>query len=161
MKSLEKLADAVLATLLAGMGIMVLTNVVLRYGFNSGIPVSEEVSRILFVWMTFLGAIMASYEGTHLCVDTFVNALPPLGRKICALLSIALMLYCNFLLLEGSWLQTIINMQNHAPITGVPLSVMYFTGVVSAIGISIFLFRDLWRLFRTGTVVRAHDDGLA
>ncbi len=31
----------------------------MRYGFNSGITVSEELSRWLFVWMTFLGAIVA------------------------------------------------------------------------------------------------------
>ena len=36
---------------LVAMVIMVFGNVVLRYGFNKGITVSEEVSRWLFVWM--------------------------------------------------------------------------------------------------------------
>ena len=44
---------------LAGMVVLVFGNVVLRYGFNSGIVVSEEVSRWLLVWLTFLGAIVA------------------------------------------------------------------------------------------------------
>ena len=48
----------VIAVLLAVMVVLVFGNVVLRYGFNSGITVSEELSRWLFVWMTFLGAIV-------------------------------------------------------------------------------------------------------
>ena len=43
---------------LALMVILVFGNVVLRYGFNTGITVSEELSRWLFVYVTFLGAIV-------------------------------------------------------------------------------------------------------
>lgn len=41
------------------MVVLVFGNVVLRYAFNSGITVSEELSRWLFVWL-FVGAIVAS-----------------------------------------------------------------------------------------------------
>src|SRR2546423_2066887 len=44
------------------MMILVFGNVVLRYALNSGITMSEEMSRWLFVWMTFLGAIVALKE---------------------------------------------------------------------------------------------------
>ena len=47
------------AAALAVMVILVFGNVVMRYGFNSGITMSEELSRWLFVWLTFLGAIVA------------------------------------------------------------------------------------------------------
>ena len=46
---------------LAIMVVLVFGNVVLRYAFNSGITVSEEVSRWLFVWVTFLGAIWVAF----------------------------------------------------------------------------------------------------
>ena len=68
---------------LALMVVLVFGNVVLRYGFNLGITVSEEVSRWLFVWMTFLGAIVALREHGHLGVDTLVKRLPLLGKKAC------------------------------------------------------------------------------
>ena len=57
------------------MVILVFGNVVLRYGFNSGIAISEELSRWLLVWLTFLGAIVALREHAHLGVDTLVRAL--------------------------------------------------------------------------------------
>ena len=63
------------------MVVMVFGNVVLRYGFNSGITVSEEMSRWLFVWMTFLGAIVALREHGHLGTDMLVSRLPAGGQE--------------------------------------------------------------------------------
>ena len=68
-----RVLEAVIASLLALMVVLVFGNVVLRYGFNSGITVSEEVSRWLFIWMTFLGAIVALREHGHLGVDMVVQ----------------------------------------------------------------------------------------
>jgi hypothetical protein len=73
----------VMAVLLAAMVVLVFGNVVLRYVFNSGIAISEELSRWLFVWMVFLGAIVGLREHAHLGVDSFVKLLSPMGRKIC------------------------------------------------------------------------------
>ena len=69
---LFKAVEAVLAALLLGMVLMVFGNVVLRYVFNSGIVVSEELSRFCFVWLTFIGAIVAMRDGTHLGMDNVV-----------------------------------------------------------------------------------------
>ena len=60
---------------LAAMCVLVFANVVLRYAFNTGITVSEELSRWLFVWMTFLGAIVAMREHGHLGMDSLVARL--------------------------------------------------------------------------------------
>ena len=68
---------------LAAMVVMVFGNVVLRYGFNSGLTLSEELSRWLFVWMTFLGAVVALADRAHLGTDTLIARLPVTGRKLC------------------------------------------------------------------------------
>ena len=88
---------------------------------------SEEVSRWLFVWMTFLGAIVALREHGHLGVDTLVKRLPLLGKKVCLVASQLLMLYATWLFLQGSWQQTEINLGVTAPASG--LSVAWFYGV--------------------------------
>ena len=64
-----RLIEILIAAFLAVMVVMVFGNVVLRYGFNSGIIVSEEVSRWLFLWVTFLGAVVALKEHGHLGSD--------------------------------------------------------------------------------------------
>src|SRR5206468_2522969 len=69
----------VMVMFLALMVVMVFGNVVLRYGFNSGITVSEELSRWLFVWMTFLGALVAVRNHAHLGTDSLVGRLAEYG----------------------------------------------------------------------------------
>lgn len=73
--------------LLAGMTVMVFANVVLRYGFGSGIDISEELSRFFFVWLIFLRAIVAMRHNMHMGFDLVVTAVSPNIRR--ALLTIA------------------------------------------------------------------------
>lgn len=44
---------------------LVIMNVILRKVFNSGLSWSEETCRFLFIWVTFLGAILANDAGLH------------------------------------------------------------------------------------------------
>ena len=61
-----RLLDALIALALALMVVLVFGNVVLRYGFNSGITVSEEMSRYCFIWLTYIGAMVAMLaQGDH------------------------------------------------------------------------------------------------
>lgn len=140
-----------MALFLALMVILVFGNVVLRYGFNTGITMSEEVSRWLFVWMTFLGAIVALREYGHLGVDTLVKRLPPLGKKLCLAASQLLMLYATWLFLQGSWIQTQINLEVAAPASGAPVAIFYAVGVVFGVSAGIMILYDLYRLV-TGKV---------
>src|SRR3954453_17169231 len=98
---------AVIALCLAVMVVLVFGNVVLRYGFNSGITVSEELSRWMLVWLTFLGAVVALREHAHIGIDTLVRRLPRLGKRLCFVASYGLMVYADALLLVGSWKQTL------------------------------------------------------
>ena len=135
-----------IAVFLAAMTVLVFGNVLLRYAFNSGITVSEELSRWLLVWLTFLGAIVAVREHAHLGVDTLVRMLPAGGKRICFIINYGLMLYADWLLLAGSWRQTIINIDDRAPATGLSLGIFYFVGVVFGVSAGILLLYDLMRV---------------
>jgi len=137
--------EGVMAAMLAVMVVMVFGNVVLRYGFNSGITVSEEVSRWLFVWMTFLGAIVAVREHGHLGTDMLLSKLPIWGKKVCLYASHALMIWASWLLLSGSWQQTVLNKDVAAPATGASMALFYFVGVLFGVSAIVFLLHDLWR----------------
>lgn len=76
-----QLLSWLMAASLALMVVLVFTNVVLRYALNSGIAVSEELSRWLFVWLTFLGGIVALHERAHLGTDILVSRLSAGGKK--------------------------------------------------------------------------------
>ncbi|QHJ00626.1 TRAP transporter small permease subunit [Xylophilus rhododendri] len=148
--------ENLIALCLAVMVVLVFGNVVLRYGFNSGITMSEEVSRWLFIWMTFLGAIVALREHGHLGVDMVVQKLPPLGKRICLVAGHLLMLFIVWLLFTGSVAQARINWDVTAPVTGASMALVYFSSIVFAVCAAALLLRDLFRVL-TG---RLGDDEL-
>lgn len=138
--------NLLVALALAVMVLLVFGNVVLRYVFNSGISVSEELSRWLFVWITFLGAIVAVKEHGHLGTDILLTKLPPIGQRICLVVSYGLMLFCTWLLFSGALAQARINWDVEAPVTGASVAIFYASGVVFAVASGLLLLMDLWRL---------------
>jgi TRAP-type transport system small permease protein len=141
-----RLIEWAIVLALGVMVVLVFGNVVLRYGFNSGITVSEELSRWAFVWMTFLGAVIAVKEGGHLGTDMLVGRLGTTGKKICLVLAEGLMLYCCWLIYEGSLAQTRINLEVEAPVTGWSMGWISGVGVVFAVSAALFHLHKLVRL---------------
>ena len=135
-----------IAACLVVMVVLVFGNVVLRYAFNSGITVSEELSRWLFVWMTFVGAIVAMKDRAHLGMDSVVSRLPLWGKKACFILSNVLMLYAVWLFASGSWQQTIINLDNRAPATGLSSGLYYGVGLFFCVSAAAIIAYHLFRV---------------
>jgi TRAP-type C4-dicarboxylate transport system permease small subunit len=138
--------EALMALALVVMVVLVFGNVVLRYAFNCGITVSEEVSRWLFVWLTFMGAIVALRHRDHLGSDMLVSRLGPAGKKVCLVAGQLLMLYIAWLLLQGSLTQAQINADVQAPVTGASVAIFYASGVVFAASAGLILLDDLLRV---------------
>ena len=146
--------NLLIALALAVMVVLVFGNVVLRYAFNSGIAVSEELSRWLFVWITFLGAVSAIKENAHLGTDMLVSRLPVAGKKVCMVLGQVLMLYITWLFFQGSWQQTVINWDVEAPVTGASTAIFYASGVVFSVCAAGLIVLQLLRVL-TGQLTEA------
>ena len=147
--ALDKLCAVIEALIAFGLGVMVLLvfgNVVLRYGFNSGITLTEEVSRWLFIWGTFLGAVVALREHGHLGVDIVVSRLPPAGKKVCLVASHFLMLFIVCLLFKGGLEQTRLNWDVTAPTTGISMAVIHIPSMVFSVLATVILLFDLWKI---------------
>ena len=143
--AIGKIIEVSIVLLLVGMTGMVFLNVVLRYGFNSGLVISEEMSRFFFVWLTFIGAVLAFAENGHLGVETLVRLFGRRGRLICMFLTNLLILLCVAVLFWGSWLQAPINATMRSPVAGMPLFYVYGITFVTAVGIGVIA---IWRLFK-------------
>ncbi|MGY3149311.1 TRAP-type C4-dicarboxylate transport system permease small subunit [Bradyrhizobium sp. USDA 3397] len=142
-----EILKAAIALCLAAMVVLVFSNVVLRYVFNSGIAVSEELSRWLLVWLTFLGAIVALRQHAHLGVDMLVRALPPRGRTMCFAVSYLLMLHADGLLTLGSWKQAVLTFADAAPASGISVGLFFYSsGLVFGVSAAVILVYDLYRV---------------
>jgi TRAP-type C4-dicarboxylate transport system permease small subunit len=145
--ALEKLV----MTILALMVVLVFTNVVLRYGFNSGITLSDELSRFLFVWLIFVGAFLTMRDNAHLGVNGAVKLLPPRAKVAIKIFGDGLTLACCVLLAYGTTIHILDNMDNYSPVGGIPLGLVYLSCLISCVGISLLLVHSIY-MVATGKV---------
>jgi TRAP-type C4-dicarboxylate transport system permease small subunit len=143
---LTNAVNVIMVIALCVMVVLVFGNVVLRYVFSTGISFSEELSRYLFVWLTFIGAIAALRNSEHLGLDTVVKRVPLIVRKIMLIVSTLIMIYICHLILRGSWNMTTLNMNSKAPTTGLPLSFIYVSGVIAGAAMFVLLVIQLYRI---------------
>lgn len=144
---------------LAMMVILVFLNVALRYGFGSGITISEEVSRWLFVYLAFVGATVAMREGQHLGVDLVVVRMRPATRRAFALICNVLMLWTCWLIFEGTWAQTVVNWASRAPATGLSMALLYIPGLVFSLTVGGILLSRTWQILSGREREPSEDNG--
>ncbi len=96
---LAALPDALAAGLLAVVTVLVTAQVVVRYGTSGSLVWSEELTRLLFVWMVLIAAVTAP----RMQVDFVVELMPARGQAVLRLLSELLVIAITCVLIYGAW----------------------------------------------------------
>jgi TRAP-type C4-dicarboxylate transport system permease small subunit len=134
----------VAASILGVLVIAVFVNVALRFLFNSGFVVTEEVSRILLVWLVFGGAIAVLHGGKHIKMTMAVERLNRKAQTVLAVLGGVFMIFCDVLLLLGAWRQLGFSLSDSYPVSWLPVAVIYAPGVIAAVAFALI---TAWKLF--------------
>ena len=82
--------------------VLIFIGVVLRLLFNSGMPVQEELSRILYVIMVFLGASYGLSQNDHIRVTFLYNYLNDKGKKIMRVITDAIWIFFHLYMIYFS-----------------------------------------------------------
>lgn len=133
----EKLLEATVALLLLALVVMVFTNIMLRFFLNSGIVVTEELSRIALSILILSGAVLALIRQRHIAMTLFVDTLPDPARKAVVALTGAVMIYGNWLLAKGAWMQATLNFSSSYPISGLPMATIYVTATLAGAALAL------------------------
>lgn len=145
---IEQFIKIIIALCIAGMTILIFTNVILRYVFHTGITWAEEMSRFMFIWMVFLGSILVLKEGTHIGMDILVRKVPENISKLLLFIGNCIILVIAFIVLNGSWEMTLDSISSKAPATGISLAFMYFVGIIMSVGMIVIAFVNLIKIFK-------------
>ncbi|MEI4472330.1 TRAP transporter small permease [Frigidibacter sp. MR17.24] len=133
----EKLLEAFVALLLFVLVAMVFTNVMLRFFLNSGIVVTEELSRITMSILILSGAVLALIQQRHISMTLVVDRLPEAAKKVVVLITGIVMLYGNWLLAQGAWAQARLNFSSSYPISGLPSATIYVTATLAGAALAL------------------------
>ncbi|RZT97765.1 TRAP transporter small permease subunit [Rivibacter subsaxonicus] len=139
--------ENLMALCLAVMALAVFVNVVLRYGFGTGVAASEEVSRLLFVWMVFIGASVAYARNEHMVFTGLLVALRR-RRELLAGLTVLIRLLeiaACVALAWGAWQQVLVGLGSHSVVLGYSTALLPLPAFLCAVAIGAMA---LWRLLR-------------
>ncbi len=139
----EKIISAMAVGALLVMVLLVFVNVSLRYVFNSGLPWSEEVARLCFVWVVFLGIILAAKEKAHLAVDIVSASLSPKLALILSYITRLITILIMAALVVGGFKLMQLTYNQGLPASGISTAYLYLGGVFGAIVILIMTLYSL------------------
>ncbi|AZS78897.1 TRAP transporter small permease [Achromobacter spanius] len=145
-----KLQTWLMVACLVVMVVLLFGNVALRYLFNSGINASDEVSRLAFVWLIFLGAVIALRDHQHIGVTMLVDRFGPAARRVSHVFCQLLVLWVLWLMAQGSWVQTVIGMGTVLPVTGMRLAVFNSAALYASVAMGILTVVDIIRVLAGG-----------
>ncbi len=143
----QRFAHVAMAACLGVMAVAVFVNVVLRYGFGSGIAASEELSRLLFVWLVFLGAAAAYPAGEHMAFTSLLGMLqgrPAAFAAMTVVVRLLVVLGCA-LLAWGAWQQVVVGMSSRSVVLGYPTALLPLPALLCALGIGVMAALELVR----------------
>jgi TRAP-type C4-dicarboxylate transport system permease small subunit len=143
----QRVLHLVMAACLAVMALAVFVNVVLRYGFGSGIAASEELSRLLFVWLVFIGASAAYPAGEHMAFTGLVARLRGRPRALAVatvVIRLLVLLACG-LLAWGAWQQVIVGLGSRSVVLGYPTALLPLPALLASLAIGAMALVELAR----------------
>ena len=142
---LLRLSHFAMGACLGVMAVAVFVNVVLRYGFGSGVAASEELSRLLFVWMVFIGATAAYPAGEHMAFTSLVALLrsrPALMGLVTALIRL-LVIAGAAMVAHGAWQQVIVGLDSHSVVLGYLTALLPLPAFLSSTAIALMALVEL------------------
>ena len=134
---LEKVYNIILILLTVSMFIIVGYNVFMRFVINQSVGWADELSRFLFIWTSFIGAVIAFRDDEHVGLSFAVDKIKSQGiRRIIAVLQQVLILLVLGVLTWNGYvaLGTVMNV---SPALSIPMSVIY--AVIPVTGFLMFL----------------------
>ena len=143
----QRLTHWLMGACLAVMALAVFVNVVLRYGFGSGIAASEELSRLLFVWMVFLGATAAYPAGEHMAFTSLVGMLRnrPAALAVMTVLIRLLVISACVLVGWGAWQQVVVGLDSKSVVLGYSGALLPLPAFLCAVAIAVMALIELAR----------------
>jgi TRAP-type C4-dicarboxylate transport system permease small subunit len=163
MNGLFRGVEILIAFFLAVMIILVFLNVVLRYLFSTGLAWSEEITRLCFIFLVYLGAIIAARENRHLLIDSLLYKAPETAKIVIYTLIQVCIVWLMVILVQGSWGLVLLSAQDKWVTTRFPSWIVWAAGLLTGASIAIISVANLYQLFvkkvHVLTLIKPPDGG--
>jgi TRAP-type C4-dicarboxylate transport system permease small subunit len=132
---------------LAGLCLLVIYSVVMRYVFSDAPDFVEPIALLLVIVIALFGAALKVREGGHIGLDSLVKKLSPKGQLVAAGIQHLCLIAFAVAVFFGCLEMAMTTMEDRIPILGLPEGLRYCIPVVASVCIAMFSFEHLLALF--------------
>jgi len=144
----DRLTDGLMAGLMAFMVAAVFINVVLRYAFGTGWAGVEELSRLAFVWLVFVGVASSMRRGELMTFRMIRDRFPHAVRRLVDSASWLLVIGASLLSALGAWSQVQYGWGNHSTVVGYPVVLAMVPILASMVVLALLALVQLVNVWR-------------
>lgn len=147
---LNNLEDFIAAFFITVTTILVIINIIMRYGLNSGIVWAEEAATGCFVWSVFIGAVAVFKHRGHVGVDIVVNLLPRSVRYAVTTATDIILVLLNSYMAYLSIIYIMNTYTKMTPVIGVSSAYISSSVLIAFVMMTFYSIRFLWQDFTDG-----------
>jgi TRAP-type transport system small permease protein len=136
---LANIPETFSALAMLGITLVLFAGVVWRYAFVDPLSWTDEIARVLFVWLSFLGAAVGIKRGLHSVVNVFEARLSLRWQRLAALFAVAVMAIMAAVLVYTGAAETIINAKEVLPVTSLSRAWQFAAVPISGVLMLIYL----------------------
>lgn len=150
----EKIFDWIVSLALVALTALVFVQVISRYIFNSPISWTEEMARLLFVWLCFMGTFLALKTKGHIAIETLLNTFVGANTRgyVTATANFLILYYCIYLAFMGV-VMVQKTAQDFTPVMLIPFSYLYVAIALSGTLMVCYLLMRAFSLERKTLII--------
>jgi TRAP-type C4-dicarboxylate transport system permease small subunit len=147
-RALSQVVEGLLLVMMVLLCLDVFLGVFSRYVMARTFTWYDEIARLLFVWIVFLGAAVGVRRSAHFRLHLVLDRFPPGIRRVANVLGVLVLMGFGLLMIQQGWKLVELGQFQRTPVMG--LSKQYVYASVPAGGALIILYSlpHLWRAFR-------------
>jgi TRAP-type C4-dicarboxylate transport system permease small subunit len=139
--------------------LVVFSNVVARYFLNFSLAWAEETARFLFIWLSFLGAVLANAYSEHMNFDLLVNRSPKKLGQLLQIIAYLIILSVLFLVIQGGITIVIGNWEWLTPALEISYGLVYSIVPVCCVLLALQFLVRLFRIIQSLLGLSAENRG--
>jgi len=145
-----KTLELLVMVMVVALTLTVLWGVFTRFCLGDQAEYTDELARVLLVWVSMVGAALAFGEKAHLGVDFFVNLLHPGARKALSMVvQIVTVVLAVVVFMVGGWVLATGQMGQQLPTLPISRGVVYFSIPLGGVLICLFALENLVAIIKT------------
>lgn len=121
----EKGIDGVAILFFTVIFFVALSQIIMRWIFRNPITWSEELIRLMYIWICFVGWTLASRYRTYIRITFLFNALPPIPQKLIATVNNLLLIVFSVLMVFYGIKMAMISSSGHTVTLPINFALVY------------------------------------